>query len=101
MDDALLKEICGSELRARVLLTLFRQPERDFHLRGLAATAGLDASNVAKLLPRLVQVGIVQRIEAQPSARYRANPASPVTPLLQQLFAALASSAPAVVRDLP
>lgn len=90
MDDAILKEICGSELRAQVLRTLFKEPARDFHLRGLAAEAGLDPSNVAKLLPRLAQAGLVQKIEAKPSARYRANPESPVTPVLQQLFAVLA-----------
>ena len=50
----MLKEICGSEQRYRVLRTLFETPGRAYHLRGLATAAGVDASNVSKLLKRLV-----------------------------------------------
>jgi hypothetical protein len=94
--DKTLKELCGSEQRYRIFKTLFGNPGRAYHLRGLAAAAGVDPSNVSKLLPKLVEAGLVQREQGEPTARYRARRDNPVL----QALAALFSHASDLIADL-
>lgn len=84
--DRMLKELCGSEQRSRVLRTLFGSPGRAYHLRGLAAAAGVDASNASKLLPKLVEAGLVERESGEPNPRYRARRDNPLLQPLTALF---------------
>jgi predicted nucleotidyltransferase len=100
----MLKEVCGSARRYGVLRTLFESSGREFHLQGIAERAGLDASNVAKLLPRLVAVGLVERIESEPAARYRAHPRNPLLSALVALFtlgSAVVEALHETARELP
>jgi DNA-binding transcriptional ArsR family regulator len=94
--DKMLKELCGSEQRYRIFKTLFGNPGRAYHLRGLAAAAGVDPSNVSKLLPRLVDAGLVERERAEPTVRYRARSGNPLLHALTALF----SQASDLVGDL-
>jgi predicted nucleotidyltransferase len=94
--DKMLKELCGSEQRYRIFRTLFGNPGRSYHLRGLATAAGVDASNVSKLLPKLVAVGLVERESGEPTARYRARRDNPLLQALTALF----SQASSLVADL-
>src|SRR3990167_6541650 len=86
MYDTMLKQLCGSEQRYRVLRTLFETPGRAYHLRGLATAAGVDASNVSKLLPKLIAAGLVEREAGEPNTRYRARRDNPLLPALKALF---------------
>lgn len=96
MYDKMLKELCGSEQRYRIFKTLFGNPGRAYHLRGLAAAAGVDPSNVSKLLPKLVEAGLVERERGEPTARYRARSDNPLLHALTALF----SQASDLVADL-
>lgn len=84
--DKMLKELCGSEQRYRVFRTLFANPGRAYHLRGLATAAGVDASNVSKLLPKLVAAGLVEKESGEPNAQYRARRDNPLLQPLTTLF---------------
>ncbi len=86
MYETMLKELCGSEQRYRVLRTLFENPGRAYHLRGLATAAGVDASNVSKLLPKLIAAGLVEREAGEPNTRYRARWDNPLLQALKVLF---------------
>lgn len=96
MYDTMLKELCGSEQRYRVLRTLFERPGRAYHLRGLATAAGVDASNISKLLPKLIAAGLVEREAGEPNTRYRARQDN----LLLQALKALFSQASTLVAEL-
>ncbi len=85
--DQSLRAVCGSESRYRVFRALYRAPNADFHLRGLAQAASVDPAQVARLLPRLVAAGLCERIEARPNARYRASARHPLHAALSSLFA--------------
>ena len=96
MYDMMLKEVCGSEQRYRVLRALFENTGRAYHLRGLATAAGVDASNISKLLPKLVAAGLVEREAGEPKARYRARQDN----LLLHALKALFSQASTLVAEL-
>ena len=96
MYDTMLKQLCGSEQRYRVLRTLFESPGRAYHLRGLATAAGVDASNISKLLPKLIAAGLVEREASEPYTRYRARQDN----LLLQAIKALFSQASTLVTEL-
>ncbi len=99
MYETMLRQLCGSEQRYRVLRALFENPGKSYHLRGLATAAGVDASNVAKLLPKLTAAGLVQREAGEPSARYRARRDNPLFKALTSLFSQ-ASNLVAELRDV-
>ncbi len=82
-----LRSFCGCAGRFRVMRALFEPPAREFHVRGLAAFAGTDPSNTSKLLARLVDTGLCERIEAKPYPKFRANPGNPLFGELTALFA--------------
>lgn len=82
-----LREVCGSEERFRLLSALFGNAGREYHVRGLAAAAGIDPSNASKLLGRLTAAGLCERVVAEPYAKFRANAANPLYNELAGLFA--------------
>lgn len=83
MNDAQLTEIFGSADRLRTLRALFAEPWRGFGLRELATHAGVDSSNVSRMLKRWVAVGLVQRRQADGLPRYQASADPGLRPLVQ------------------
>ena len=81
-----LRNVCGGAGRFRVMRALFEPPAGEYHVRGLAASAGTDPSNTSKLLAALVDTGLCERIEAEPYPKYRANPGNPLYRELAALF---------------
>jgi hypothetical protein len=81
-----LKALCGSESRYRLLRRLFAEPDREHHLRGLAAAAEVDASQAHKLLLRFVATGLCERVAPSPHPRYRASRDLAFQDLLKKLF---------------
>ena len=82
-----LAELFGSADRFRVLRVLFSEPGRGFGQRELARSADVDPGHVSRLLKRWVQVGLVQRVQADGLPRYFAttDPAfAPLVALMQQ-----------------
>jgi len=84
--DVTLKELFGGELRCRVLRALFEEPGRQFHLRGLAVAAGVDAGNTHRMLKTLVALGVVEQVADLPYPKYRARQDNPFFPELTRLF---------------
>jgi hypothetical protein len=88
--SVLIKALCGSDLRARVLTALWSRPTRALGLHALSTAAGTDPSNTAKILPGLVEAGLCERT-AEVSPRYRAAQANPSFLELASLFSRHAS----------
>lgn len=84
--EAILREVCGSDARFRVLRALYEQPGRELHLRRLAATAQVDPGNASKLLARLARAGICERVAGDPYPKYRARRENPLHEQLSALF---------------
>lgn len=87
VDDTPVKGLCGSEARYRLVKALYGAPNRAFHLRGLAAAARVDPSQVAKLLPQLVGAGLCEALSETPFKKYRATSGHPLTDALAKVFA--------------
>ena len=86
-DDTPIKALCGSDARYRVVKALYEAPGRAFHLRGLAAAARVDPSQVAKLLPQLVKARLCEVQRDAPFNKYRAAQGHPLTDALTKVFA--------------
>lgn len=84
--DSTLKELFGGELRYRILRTLFEEPGRELHLRGLAAAADVDAGNAHRMLKKLVELGVVEQRVEVPNPKYRARQDNPLYPELARIF---------------
>jgi len=91
-NDAILREIFGSDERYRILRTLYEQPGRALPLRRLASTAQVDPGNTSKLLKRLAAVGLCERIEDESRPKYRAPNDNPLQAPLSALFIGAAAS---------
>jgi len=83
MNEAQLTELFGSADRFRTLRALFAEPGRGFGLRELAAQAGVDSSNVSRLLKRWADAGLVTRRQADGLPRYVAGNDPSLQPLVQ------------------
>ena len=84
--EAMLREVCGSDARFRILRALYEQPNRELHLRRLASTAQVDPGNTSKLLARLGRAGLCERIAGDPYPKYRARRDNPLHEQLSALF---------------
>lgn len=73
MNESTLAELFGGVARFRALRSLFAEPGRGFGQRELAAEAGVDPGNVARLLKRWTAVGLVQRHQQDGLPRYYAS----------------------------
>lgn len=85
-DDTPIRALCGSDARYRVLKALYEARGRAFHLRGLAAQARVDPSQVAKLLPQLVDAHLCEVVSDAPFNKYRAAQGHPLTDALTKVF---------------
>jgi hypothetical protein len=81
-----LRTLCGSDSRFRLFQALYAAPEREYHLRGLAAAASVDPSHVHKLLPEMLSAGLCEQVEAAPYPKYRAKKDHPLFGRLADLF---------------
>lgn len=73
MNESILAELFGGVARFRALRSLFSEPGRGFGQRELAAEAGIDPGNVARLLKRWAAIGLVQRRRQDGLPRYYAS----------------------------
>jgi hypothetical protein len=81
-----MAELFGGVSRFRALRVLFGEPGRGFGQRELAAEAGIDPGNAARLLKRWTAAGLVQRRQQDGLPRYYAvaNPSlAPLATLMQ------------------
>ena len=87
MNDVTLAELFGGDSRYRALRALFAEPGRGFGQRELAAEAGIDPGNVARLLKRWTAAGLLQRRQQDGLPRYYASTdpsLAPLAALMQQ-----------------
>lgn len=94
--DATLAYLFGSQAKARLLGVLFSHPHEAYHLRGLAAIAGVESGNAVKMLRALVAAHLVRQVSDARGTRYQADDRSPLFAALRQLFLA----ADALLQDL-
>jgi predicted nucleotidyltransferase len=102
--ESALRELFGGQLRYRVLRTLFEQPDREFHLRGLASAARVDAGNTHRVLKRLIDAQLCEVVAAAPYTKYRARKDNPLYSDLVRLFSRgseLMSDIRRVAADIP
>lgn len=92
-NDAILREVFGSDERYRILRTLYEQPGRALPLRRLASIAEVDPGNTSKLLKRLAAVGLCERVEEDSRPKFRAPRDNPLQELLSALFIGASASA--------
>jgi hypothetical protein len=95
MSDPLVA-LFGGTTKIRVLDALLADPDKSFHLRGLAQAAGTDSGNTSNVLKLLVQSGWVTAAADSHSTRYSINVKSPLVAPLRQLLAL----AGALIKDL-
>lgn len=67
-----------SDSQSRVLLWLFGQPERSYHLSELRRLTGLGSASLQRELNRLAEAGLVFSERIGNLRRFQANPQSPV-----------------------
>lgn len=67
-----------SDSQSRVLLWLFGQPERSYHLSELRRLTGLGSASLQRELNRLADAGLVFSERVGNLRRFQANPQSPV-----------------------
>jgi len=80
------RELFGGQLRYRILRTLYEQPDQEFHLRGLAAAAAVDAGNAHRMLKKLVEAQLCEMVPDKPFVKYRAPKNGPFYQDLVRLF---------------
>jgi predicted nucleotidyltransferase len=76
----------GGELKAKILQTLLLNPQQAFHLRGLAAAAGIESGNALKALRGLTGAHFVKTVQDPRGVRYQAEDRSPLFEPLRELF---------------
>ena len=67
-----------SDSQARVLIWLFGQPDRGYHLNELLRLTGLGSASLQRELNRLVSAGLVHSMRVGNLRRFQANAQSPV-----------------------
>lgn len=81
-----IRALCGSEARFRLVKALFERPTQAFHLRGLAAAARVDPSQVLKLLPKFIEAQLCDEVPDTPFRKYRAALRHPLAEALVATF---------------
>jgi predicted nucleotidyltransferase len=76
----------GGELKARILQTLLLNHDQAYHLRGLAAAAGVESGNALKALRSLTGAHFVKTVQDSRGVRYQAEDRSPLFEPLRELF---------------
>lgn len=81
-----VQALCGSGARFRLVKALFERPTLAFHLRGLAAAARVDPSQVLRLLPEFIEAGLCTEVPDTPFKKYRAAIRHPLAEALATIF---------------
>jgi DNA-binding transcriptional ArsR family regulator len=81
----LLGGLFRSRTRTRILALLFADPEREWHVRGLAREVGDSAGNVRRELMRLAGAGYLRRRAQANLVLYRLDQSHPLYPELRAL----------------
>ncbi|MCC6472257.1 MAG: hypothetical protein IT514_00785 [Burkholderiales bacterium] len=82
----IVRALCASEARFRLVRALYGAPGEAFHLRGLAARARVDPAQVHKLLPGFAQAGLCEVVPEVPHRKYRAALDHPLAAPLTEIF---------------
>ncbi|HJW76689.1 MAG TPA: nucleotidyltransferase domain-containing protein [Thermoleophilia bacterium] len=81
----LLGSLFRSRTRARILALLFADPQREWHIRGLAREVGDSAGNVRRELLRLAGAGYLTRRSQANLVLYKLDQSHPLYPELRAL----------------
>jgi predicted nucleotidyltransferase len=81
----LLGGLFRSRTRTRILALLFADPQREWHVRGLAREVGDSAGNVRRELLRLAGAGYLERRTQANLVLYRLDQSHPLYPELRAL----------------
>jgi predicted nucleotidyltransferase len=81
----LLGGLFRSRTRTRILALLFADPEREWHVRGLAREVGDSAGNVRRELMRLAGAGYLRRRPQANLVLYKLDQSHPLYPELRAL----------------
>ncbi len=79
-----LKKIFGSKLRADILLEIFSNPGKDYHVRKLSAIVGGHSTNVSRELRMLEEIGIIVHRKAGRKVLVRLKEDDPLVDLFGQ-----------------
>lgn len=74
-----------SQMRVRILMRLFQNPDRQAYLRELAAEFGASPSQVREELQNLASAGLLSSARSGRQTLYRANAKHPLFPELQSM----------------
>ena len=84
--DEPVRALCGSGARYRLVKALFEAPGKAYHLRGLAAAAGVDPSQAHRLVREFVAARLCEEIPDTPSRKFKAAAGHPLTDALAEIF---------------
>jgi hypothetical protein len=82
-----LQALCGSQARFRLIRALYDDPQKAFHLRGLAGAARVDPAQAYRLLRKFVAAGLCRQIDEAPFKKYQATMDHPLAQALAEIFA--------------
>jgi hypothetical protein len=82
-----VRTLCGSEARFRLLKALYEDPSKAFHLRGLAAAAGVDPGQAYRLVRGFVAAELCRQLDDAPFKKYQATLEHPLAEALAKTFA--------------
>lgn len=97
----MLETLLGSRLRAKILTSLFKQPDERYYVRQLASLINADATNVSRELIRLEKTGILVTTTEGKQKYYQANRKSPVFNELHRLMTRMSAITPATLTISP
>jgi hypothetical protein len=84
--EDILRTLCGSEHRFRILRVLFEHPLEPLTLTSLAKAADTDAGNTLRLLRTFVASSLIEVVETPTNRRYRPRRDLPLFHQLRALF---------------
>jgi hypothetical protein len=88
-----LQAMCGSEARFRLIRALYENPQKAFHLRGLAGAARVDPAQAYRLLRSFVAAGLCRQVDEAPARKYQATMYHPLAHALAEIFASAGPAA--------
>lgn len=91
-----LMDLLFGGTRQAVLAVLLLQPQASFHLRELGRLTGRHAGTLGRELDKLVEAGLLSRVERGNQVHYQANPACPLFEELASMFRKTHGVVPAV-----
>jgi len=81
-----LSTLLGSEARAKVLATLFLQPDRELHVRELVRVTGFSPRSISKEVDRLMDAGFLVERRSSNRRYVRANEQHPLFHAVREIL---------------